>query len=154
MHYYCDWRRLLDRRFFHARDIGRQGAEPVYRAKKVAMMTIKPTSILGEASELAPFDTAEVAAAAAPEASDTAEDVSDETADEVDDGALAALSAAEMSLGNMRGVVATLLRSIEPSAPTMSEFMAMRLRVKRIFSAANEWAQSGKPAKSIEPPQV
>jgi len=118
------------------------------------MTTIKATSALGEASELAPFDgTVDVAAAAALVASTGAADDDAVESEAVDDGAVAALSAGAMSLGNIKGVDETLARLMEePSAPTMSWFIAIVLRVKRMFSAASEWAQVGKADRSIEPP--
>lgn len=105
------------------------------------MTTIKATSALGEANELAPFvgtaDEAAAAAAAALVVSIDAVDCADES-ETVDDEAVEASSAGAMSLGNIKGVDATLARLMEePSAPTMSWFMAIVLRVKRIFSTAS-----------------
>lgn len=106
----------------------------LYRAKMVARTTAPATRSLGDATELAPLDLADGEAAAgsvaAAPAGVAAASFGVVGAAEAEAADAAAFRGAEMSMGSMRGVEETELRSMELSALRTSEFMPRTARVQ------------------------
>lgn len=127
----------------------------------VARTTTAPTSILGDATELALLllgvaeaeeeDAGDAAAVAASPAAATEEA---EGAEEAGAEAEAASSAGVRSWGIIMGVVATELRSKVLLAVRSSGFMPMVLRVKRTLVANRECDHAGRADMSKSSPQV
>lgn len=113
----------------------------------VARTTTAPTSILGDAIELAPLflgvaDADAEVDAVVEAAAEVAASAAGATA--LAGEAVAALSAGVRSMGSMRGVLETELRSMELSDLRTSEFMARTPRVNRTFVAKRLCDHSGR----------